>query len=312
MHHDQTINIVAGGTGFLGSNLIKKLIEKGEFVYCVDNQISGELSNVKEFFKNKRFKFLKQDIRKELDIYADKIWNFASIASPHYYLKYPIETLETGFIGTNNLVKLAVKNNSLFFFPSSSEIYGNPLVNPQKEEYLGNLNSFGPRACYAESKRIGETICFEYQKNFGLKLRIARIFNTYGPKTSIKDGRVISKFICQALKGERISIFGSGKQTRSFCFVNDLVDGILSLIESDYSQPINLGNPHEISILELSDLIINLINPSIKVFFLKEMLEEPKKRKPSIELAKKVLNWEPKTKLKEGLGITIEYLKNKV
>lgn len=312
MKYDQTINIVSGGAGFLGSNLIKKLISKGEFVYCIDNLSSGYILNIKDYINNKRFNFINHDIRKSLALYSDKIWHFASPASPSYYLKHPIETIETGFNGTTNLVKLAIKNNSTFLFPSSSEIYGDPLVNPQIESYYGNLNSFGSRSCYAESKRIGETICYEYFKNFGLKLRLARIFNTYGPNTSINDGRVISKFIYQSLKKQKLSIFGTGEQTRSFCYVDDLIDGLLSLMNSDYSKPINLGNPNEISIKKLSEKIISMVNPRLEKEFLIEMIDDPKQRRPSIEIANKVLNWNPKISLDSGLKKTIEYFKKNI
>ena len=304
--------LIAGGAGFIGSHLCEKLLEKKYSVICVDNFETSSRKNILKLFKNKNFKFIKQDITKNFKVKGkiDEIYSLASIASPILYSKKTLTTAMTNAFGMKKMLDLASTKKAKIFFSSTSETYGDPLVHPQKESYTGNVNAFSLRACYDESKRFAETLCFLYSKEKKVKIRIARIFNTYGPKMNPEDGRVIPSFIVNSLKNKNIVIFGNGKQTRSFCFVDDLVDGIYKLMQSSYDKPVNLGNPNEMTINELAKKIIKLNKSKSKIIFKKMMEGDPSKRKPDISLAKRKLGWKPKTNLNEGLEKTIDYFKS--
>ena len=304
-------NIVTGGAGLIGSHLIDKLIDSNEEVICLDNFATGNYANIKHHLSNPNFKFIYHDVtNKPPNINCQRIWHMACPASPTKYQINPIETMKICFIGTYNMLELAFKHNSQFLLASTSEIYGNPKVHPQDEEYEGSVNTSSIRACYEEGKRIAETLCFDFNRKYDLDIRIARIFNTYGPRMDIEDGRVISNFIVQSLRSKAITIYGDGSQTRSFCYVDDMVSGIINLMNSNYQRPINLGHDKEYKILDLADKIRYKINSNVnyKIFELPE--GDPLRRNPSIELAKQILNWEPKFGLNEGLDKTIKFFKN--
>lgn len=304
------INIVSGGAGLIGSHLIDKLISSNEKVICLDNFFTSNSKNIQKHFSNPNFKFINHDVLgKNPNINGDRIWHMACPASPAKYQLDPIETSKICFIGTYNMLKLALKNNAKFLIASSSEIYGNPRVHPQTEDYEGSVNTSSIRACYNEGKRIAETLCFDFNRKFNLDIRIARIFNTYGPRMSKNDGRVVSNFIIQALQGNAITIYGDGSQTRSFCYIDDMVDGIVSLMNSNYQKPINLGHFKEYKIKELAEIIKDKINT--KLIFKNKVLPEsdPLMRKPNIRLANEILNWKPKISLNEGLDKTINFFK---
>lgn len=298
--------LVTGGAGFVGSNLIKYLLDDGCHVTCVDNLFSGSEANLSDFSGNPNFKFIKHDVCEPLDIPCDKIFHLACPASPPFYQADPLLTINTCYIGTLNMLNLAKKHNAKMLYTSTSEIYGDPSVHPQVEEYWGNVNCRGPRSCYDEGKRAAETLCMEYLK-LGVHIRVARLFNCYGPKMSPEDGRVVSNFIMQAISGEDITIYGDGSQTRSFGFVDDTVAALLKLIDCDYGGPVNIGNPGEFTIREFADIVLELTNSKSKVSYLECPIDDPKQRKPDISKAKKYLNWEPKTPLREGLKKTIPY-----
>lgn len=302
-------HLVTGGAGFIGSHLVEKLVKEGEFVYCLDNLLTGSLKNINHLTDNKNFKFINHDVINKIDIHVDKIWHLACPASPKAYQEDPIKTARTCFIGTNNLLELAKNTNSNFLMASTSEIYGDPEISPQVESYRGFVNPIGIRSCYDEGKRIAETLCFDYFRTYRTKIHVARIFNTYGPKMHPKDGRVVSNFICQALNNDSLTIYGSGNQTRSFCYVDDLIEGLYNLMYSRETGPINLGNPNEFTILDLANLIKNKLNKSLKLNFEELPLDDPRQRRPCIEKAKIKLNWEPKILLDEGLDLTIDYFK---
>jgi len=301
--------LVAGGAGFIGSHLIKRLLKEGNYVICIDNLLTGQKENI-QFKKN--FKFINHDITNPIDIKVDEIYNLACPASPKQYFKYPIYTTKISVIGTLNLLELASKYNAKFLQASTSEVYGDPLVHPQHEEYLGNVNPIGPRACYDEGKRCAETLCSDFKREKNLNIKIVRIFNTFGPNMRKDDGRVISNFIIQALQNKNLTIYGDGTQTRSFCYVDDLVDGLIKMMDSKYFGPINLGNPEEYTILEVAKKIINFTNSKSSIQFLNKLEDDPKLRKPDINKAKKLLNWYPKISFDEGLKKTIEYFKGKI
>ena len=301
--------LVAGGAGFIGSHLIKRLLKEGNYVICIDNLLTGQKENI-QFKKN--FKFINHDITNPIDIKVDEIYNLACPASPKQYFKYPIYTTKISVIGTLNLLELASKYNAKFLQASTSEVYGDPLVHPQHEEYLGNVNPIGPRACYDEGKRCAETLCSDFKREKNLNIKIVRIFNTFGPNMRKDDGRVISNFIIQALQNKNLTIYGDGTQTRSFCYVDDLVDGLIKMMVSKYFGPINLGNPEEYTILEVAKKIINFTNSKSNIQFLNKLEDDPKLRKPDINKAKNLLNWYPKISFDEGLKKTIEYFKGKI
>ena len=300
--------LIAGGAGFLGSNLCEKLIESNEII-CIDNLSTGSKKNIEPFFALPNFTFIEHDIVKPIDIKADEIYNLACPASPIHYQKDPLQTLKTSVFGIYNLLELAKKYNAKILQTSTSEIYGNPLEHPQKETYFGNVNINGVRSCYDEGKRCAETFMYDYNKQHNIDIKIARIFNTYGKNMCIDDGRVISNFIVQALQNKDITVYGDGKQTRSYCYVDDLIDGLIKLMNSNITTPTNLGNDDEYTILKTAELIIQKTNSKSKLIFKELPQDDPIKRKPDLTKAKKELNWEPKIKLDEGLNKTIAYFK---
>ena len=302
--------LVAGGAGFIGSHLCEKLLNEGNYVICLDNFLTGQKENIINFEKN--FKLIKHDITKPIDIKVDEIYNLACPASPKQYFKYPIYTTKISVLGTLNLLELASKYNAKYLQASTSEIYGDPLIHPQNEEYFGNVNPIGPRACYDEGKRCAETLCSDFKREKDLDIKIVRIFNTFGPNMREDDGRVISNFIIQALQNQDLTIYGNGSQTRSFCYVDDLVNGFIKMMNSKYFGPINLGNPEEYTILEVAKKVIQLTNSKSKIIFLDALEDDPKLRKPNINKAKQLLKWAPKISFEEGLLKTIEYFKEKL
>ena len=302
-------NLITGGTGFLGSHLAKKLLEKGQEVICLDNFFTGTKDNIKELIKNERFELIRHDVTDPIKLEVDKIWHLACPASPIHYQFNPIKTTKTSFMGTYNMLGLAKRVGAKFLLASTSEVYGDPEVHPQKETYKGSVNTTGIRSCYDEGKRVAETLCSDYRRIHGVDVRIMRIFNTYGPNMRSDDGRVVSNFIVQALNGQKITLYGDGNQTRSFCYVDDLINGMILLMESNYHHPMNIGNPKEFSIKELAFLIRDLINPNLEFDYKKLPDDDPKQRKADIQLAKEVLNWEPKIELKDGLVKTINWFK---
>ena len=304
------INLVTGGSGFLGSHLIDKLIERGEKVICIDNLSTGNINNISHLFKNDSFEFVEHDVINPINKNCDRIWHLACPASPIQYQKNPINTTKTSFLGTYNMLGLALANKARIFFASTSEVYGDPEVSPQHEGYKGSVNTIGTRSCYDEGKRVAESLCFDYLRTHNLEIRIARIFNTYGPRMSKNDGRVVSNFICQSLMNKSITVFGEGNQTRSFCYVDDLIEGFLKIMESNSTGPINLGNPNEFTINELAKMIKNKINNKLKIIYKELPEDDPKQRKPDISKANKELNWEPIYNLDKGLDLTIKYFKN--
>ena len=304
--------LITGATGFLGSHLCDRFIDEGFRVIGMDNFITGDKDNIQHLFNHPNFQFIEHDVTNHIDIEEsiDYILHFASPASPIDYLKIPIQTLKVGSLGTHNLLGLAKVKSARILIASTSEVYGDPLVHPQSEDYFGNVNSIGPRGVYDEAKRFQEAITMAYHRFHGLETRIARIFNTYGPRMRLNDGRVIPAFMGQALRGEDLSVFGEGTQTRSFCYVDDLVEGIYRLLFSDYSFPVNLGNPGEITIIEFADEILKLTNSDQQICFKPFPEGDPLKRQPDITLAKKVLNWAPKITRKEGMKKTFSYFQN--
>ena len=303
-------NLVTGGAGFLGSHLIDNLMKSGEKVICIDNYVSGNFSNIIQWNSNPNFKIIKHDIINPINLDVKKIWHFACPASPSIFSKNPLETSKTNFLGTLNMLELARKVNARILIASSSAIYGNPEIHPQIESYNGSVNSFGMRSCYEEGKRIAETLCYDYQRIYNSDIRIARIFNTYGPRMNPRDGRVVSNFIFQSLMNKDLTIYGNGSQTRSLCFVDDLIEGLLALMNSTYSRPLNLGNTDEYKIIDLAHLIKNKINRSLKMTFRTLPSDDPLRRKPCIDKAINELNWEPKISLNIGLDKTIKYFRN--
>ena len=304
--------LITGAAGFLGSHLCDKFIDEGFQVIGMDNFITGDEKNISHLLKNPNFQFIEHDITEfvEIDGSLDYILHFASPASPIDYLKIPIQTLKVGSLGTHNLLGLAKAKNARILIASTSEVYGDPLVHPQNEDYYGNVNTIGPRGVYDEAKRFQESITMAYHRFHGLDTRIVRIFNTYGPRMRLNDGRVIPAFMGQALRGEDLTVFGDGMQTRSFCYVTDLVDGIYSLLFSDYSYPVNIGNPHEITIKDFAEEIIKLTETNQKIVYKDLPKDDPLQRQPDISLAKKLLNWNPKVGREEGMLKTFNYFKN--
>ena len=304
--------LISGAAGFLGSHLCDRFINEGFRVFGIDNFITGDKENIQHLFNHPNFHFLDHDVTNHIDIKSplDYILHFASPASPIDYLKIPIQTLKVGSLGTHNLLGLAKAKQARILIASTSEIYGDPLVHPQHEDYYGNVNSIGPRGVYDEAKRFQEAITMAYQRFHGVETRIARIFNTYGPRMRLNDGRVIPAFMGQALRGESLSVFGKGVQTRSFCYIDDLVNGIYKLLFSDYSLPVNLGNPDEITIIDFANEILKLTKSDQKINFKPLPEGDPLKRQPDISLAKKELNWIPKTSRSDGMKNTFDYFKS--
>jgi len=306
--------LITGGAGFIGSHLCDFFIKRGDSVICLDNLITGAIENLVDVEKNEKFKFIKHDVSKYIEIEEkiDFVLHFASPASPIDYIKYPIQTLKVGALGTHNTLGLAKKKRCPYLLASTSEVYGDPLINPQSETYWGNVNPVGPRGVYDEAKRFAEAMTMAYHRFHKIDTRIVRIFNTYGKRMRLGDGRAIPTFIHQALSGESITIFGKGNQTRSFCYINDLIDGIFRLMNSNFHQPINLGNPEEISIIDLAKKIISLTNSKSKIEFYPLPVDDPKVRRPDISMAEKILKWFPSTSLEEGLSRTIEWFREKL
>jgi len=304
--------LITGAAGFLGSHLCDRFIKEGYHVIGMDNLITGNMQNIEHLFKLEAFEFYHHDVSKFIHVPGklDYILHFASPASPIDYLKIPIQTLKVGSLGTHNCLGLAKSKNARMLIASTSEIYGDPMVHPQTEEYWGNVNPVGPRGVYDEAKRFQEAITMAYHTFHGVETRIIRIFNTYGPRMRLNDGRALPAFIGQALRGEDLTVFGDGSQTRSFCYVDDLVEGIYRLLLSDYAQPVNIGNPDEISLKEFAEEIIKLTGTSQKIIYKPLSVDDPKQRRPDITKAREVLGWEPKIKRSEGLKVTYEYFKS--
>lgn len=304
--------LITGGAGFLGSHLCDLFVNKGFHVIAMDNLITGDIKNIEHLFPLPNFEFCHHDISKFVHVPGnlDYILHFASPASPIDYLKIPIQTLKVGSLGTHNLLGLALAKKARILVASTSEVYGDPLVHPQSEDYWGNVNPIGPRGVYDEAKRFQEAITMAYHRFHNVETRIVRIFNTYGPRMRLNDGRALPAFIGQALRGEDLTVFGDGSQTRSFCYVGDLAEGIYRLLMSDYAEPVNLGNPDEITILDFAKEIIQLTGTNQKIIYKELPTNDPKQRKPDISLAKKLLDWEPIVSRSEGLKITYEYFKS--
>lgn len=301
--------LVSGGAGFLGSHLCDKLLAEGHEVLCVDNFFTGNRRNIHHLLDNKNFELLRHDVTHPLYVEVDEIYNLACPASPIHYQFDPVQTTKTSVIGAMNMLGLAKRLKIRILQASTSEVYGDPEIHPQPESYRGNVNTLGPRACYDEGKRCAETLFFDYNRQHGVPIKVMRIFNTYGPRMHPNDGRVVSNFIVQALKGQDITIYGDGKQTRSFCYVDDNIDGMYKLMNSreGFTGPVNIGNPGEFTMLELAQQVIELTNSSSKLIFMPLPQDDPMQRKPVIDLAKQELGWEPKIPLKEGLVKTIAY-----
>lgn len=300
--------LITGGAGFLGSHLSERLLELNHQIVALDDLSTGSLKNISHLMTFEHFSFIKHDVREPFITDVDAILNFACPASPKHYQLDPVRTIETNFLGIINMLHLARNSGARLLQASTSEIYGDPEVSPQNEQYWGNVNPIGPRSCYDEGKRAAETLCFDYRRQFSVDARVVRIFNTYGPRMEVGDGRVVSNFIVQALQGLPVTIYGDGTQTRSFCFVSDLVEGIISaLTTSKMNMPINLGNPSEFTMLELAEKVIRLTNSRSQIVFEDLPTDDPRQRKPDISLASTVLNWTPKVDLDSGLIRTIEY-----
>lgn len=307
--------LVTGGAGFIGSHLCKRLLRMGKTVICLDNMFTGTYDNIRELFSDPDFEFINADVIHplQLDFSVNEIYNLACPASPVQYQYDPIMTTKTSFLGALNALELAKRNGASVLQASTSEVYGDPLVHPQTEAYRGNVNTLGPRACYDEGKRVAETLFSDYRRLYGVDTKIVRIFNTYGPNMLENDGRVVSNFIMQALGNKPLTIYGDGTQTRSFCYVDDLVDGLISMMETgrDVSSPINLGNPHEMTVLELAELIRKTTNSNSKIVFDNLPEDDPVKRKPDIALAAKILNWKPTVPIEDGIDRTVRYFKDR-
>ncbi len=306
--------LVTGGAGFIGSHLCSRLVDEGNDVLCVDNFFTGSKSNIESLLDKHHFELIRHDVTKELLVEVDQIYNLACPASPVHYQYNPVKTMKTSVMGAINMLGLAKRVKARVLQASTSEVYGNPNVHPQPEEYWGNVNPIGIRSCYDEGKRAAETLFFDYSRQNGVDIKVIRIFNTYGPNMNANDGRVVSNFIVQALKGEDITIYGDGTQTRSFCYVDDLVEGMIRMMNSrdGFTGPVNLGNPQEFTMLELAEKVINLTGSRSKIVHKPLPQDDPTQRKPVIVLAKKELDWAPRIALNEGLARTIEYFKTVV
>ena len=303
--------LVTGGAGFLGSHLCDRLIEAGNEVICVDNLFTGSKDNIRHLLSNPKFEFIRHDVTQPLYVEVDRIFNLACPASPPHYQYDPIKTAQTSVLGAMNMLGLAKRCHARILQASTSEVYGDPLIHPQPESYRGNVNTIGIRSCYDEGKRMAETLFFDYHRQHDVDIKVIRIFNTYGPRMNANDGRVVSNFIVQALKGEDITIYGDGKQTRSFCYVDDLIEGMIRMMNSEnFTGPVNLGNPGEFTMLELAQKVLELTGSHSKLVYMPLPGDDPTQRKPVIDLAKEKLDWEPTIALEEGLKKTIEYFKS--
>ena len=304
--------LVAGGAGFIGSHLCRRLLEEDNDVICVDNLVTGRRENIKELMEDSRFEFTRHDVIEPLLIEVDQVYHLASPASPIHYQSNGIKTLKTNFLGTYNLLGVAKRVGARFLLASTSEVYGDPDIHPQPESYWGNCNPIGERSMYDEGKRVAEALTMQYHRQNDVRVRIVRIFNTYGPLMCPDDGRVVSNFIVQALRGEPLTVFGDGSQTRSFCYVSDLVDGLIRMMNSDMTGPVNLGNPSERTVLEIAELVRDMIGSESEIEFRRLPSDDPRRRKPDITLAREHLGWEPKIALEEGLATTIEYFRKRI
>ncbi|WP_152042660.1 UDP-glucuronic acid decarboxylase family protein [Salinigranum salinum] len=306
--------LVTGGSGFLGSHLCESLLEDGHEVIAMDNNVSGQTENIEDFVYHDRFSFFEHDVTEFIHVSGDLDWvmHLASLASPMFYSGHPIKTLKVGALGTHKTLGVAKNKGAGYFFSSTSEVYGDPEVNPQPESYRGNVDSYGPRSCYDESKRYGESMVRSYRDQHDINVRVARIFNTYGPRMRLDDGRVIPTFIRQALRGNELTVYGDGSQTRSFCYVDDLIDGFIHLLNSPVQEPVNLGNPDERSILELAELVIELTDSSSDITFEPLPPQDPQVRRPDISKAKTEIGWEPKIDLREGLKRSIDHFREQL
>ena len=304
------IHLVTGGAGFLGSHLIDRLMEAGDEVICLDNYFTGRKSNIARWIGHPRFELIRHDVTEPIKLEVDLIWHLACPASPIHYQFNPVKTAKTSFLGTYNMLGLARRVGARLLLASTSEVYGDPEVHPQPESYWGSVNPIGVRSCYDEGKRIAETLCFDYQRMNGVEVRVARIFNTYGPRMLLDDGRVVSNFIVQALRGESLTLYGDGSQTRSFCYVSDLIEGLIRLMNGEHTGPINLGNPEEFTIRQLAQLVRTHINPELQLVEQALPQDDPKQRKPAIALARQVLDWHPTVSLEQGLSPTINSFRN--
>ena len=304
------IHLVTGGAGFLGSHLGDRLMEAGNEVICVDNYFTGRKANIARWIGHPRFELIRHDVTEPIKLEVDRIWHLACPASPIHYQFNPVKTAKTSFLGTYNMLGLARRVGARLLLASTSEVYGDPEVHPQPESYWGAVNPIGVRSCYDEGKRIAETLCFDYQRMNGVEVRVARIFNTYGPRMLPDDGRVVSNFIVQALRGEPLTLYGDGSQTRSFCYVSDLIEGLIRLMNGDHTGPINLGNPDEFTIRQLAQLVRMQINPELQ--FVEKPLpqDDPQQRQPEIDLARQQLDWQPTVSLEQGLAPTIDSFRN--
>ncbi|WP_063416664.1 UDP-glucuronic acid decarboxylase family protein [Prochlorococcus marinus] len=306
-----TRNLVTGGAGFLGSHLVDRLMQAGEEVICLDNYFTGRKVNIAQWIEHPRFELIRHDVTEPIKLEVDRIWHLACPASPVHYQFNPIKTAKTSFLGTYNMLGLARRVGARLLLASTSEVYGDPEIHPQPESYQGCVNTIGIRSCYDEGKRIAETLCFDYQRMHGTEIRVMRIFNTYGPRMLPDDGRVVSNFIMQALRDEPLTIYGDGLQTRSFCYVDDLIEGMIRLMRSENTGPINIGNPSEFTIRKLAELIRNRIQPNLQLISKPLPQDDPIQRQPLIDLAKKELDWEPLIQLEDGLARTIDWFREK-
>ena len=305
-------NLVTGGAGFVGSHLVDRLMKSGEQVICLDNFFTGSRENIEYWIPHPSFELIHHDVTVPITLDVDRIWHLACPASPIHYQFNPIKTAKTIFLGTYNMLSVARRVGAKILLASTSEVYGNPTIHPQPEKYNGNVNPIGIRSCYNEGKRVAESLCYDYMRMYDVEIRIARIFNTYGPRMLLNDGRLISNLLVQSIKGEKLTIYGDGNQTRSFCFIDDLIDSLILFMNSSNRGPMNLGNTEELSILEIANLIKDKSIKKVDLKFLKEIEDDPLRRKPSIDLARKELNWQPKIMFDEGLNITREYFQNKI
>ena len=304
------IHLVTGGAGFLGSHLIDRLMDAGDEVICLDNYFTGRKGNIARWIGHPRFELIRHDVTEPIKLEVDRIWHLACPASPIHYQFNPVKTAKTSFLGTYNMLGLARRVGARLLLASTSEVYGDPEVHPQPERYWGSVNPIGVRSCYDEGKRIAETLCFDYHRMNGVEVRVARIFNTYGPRMLLDDGRVVSNFIVQALRGEPLTLYGDGRQTRSFCYVSDLIEGLIRLMNGDHAGPINLGNPDEFTIRELAELVRTQINPALPLVEQLLPQDDPQQRQPAIDLARQQLNWQPTVSLEQGLAPTIDSFRN--